>query len=441
MSKDTSTISSIWDDFAEKIESLREALNTPLDEPSPPDKSSEEPNLLSQNEDKVLTDSDISDNEEIETEEDTPSNLTEVYTENVEETDTSDETDREDLTKSVNQFKKLEESDKLDYRQKPYDIKEESDGVDETDLEDSTDSTNRVKKIEEFDKFSYTQKIQDTREEFGNVDEPEVEDKIVPINQVQQTESSDEFDYRQEIQEPEIEESTPISIKSEKIDNHWIETNAPNPYIQKVDESREELNRSLEKARQLVNQQSTDTPKHEKKRFQFSFTRGDKRESNESNTVKEPEKKKKKNNELKPMVYEILETNQSIQDAQVTQNVQDNHDKGIKKPAKQSNDRTQSNQEKEIVIHRIRLEKSRNLGIPVFVKKPVNLEQVRELKSILTNQSNLKVLVDTGSSQGRVLVISGQDQNTLLNTLGQLPIVKSTTIESETINLVFNNPD
>ncbi|UCD08000.1 MAG: hypothetical protein JSU79_06480, partial [Dehalococcoidales bacterium] len=77
------------------------------------------------------------------------------------------------------------------------------------------------------------------------------------------------------------------------------------------------------------------------------------------------------------------------------------------------------------------------LGVPVFVKKPVNLEQIRQLKSMITSQNDVKILVDTGSSQGRLLVISGQDPDTLINTLGQLSIVKNTTVEDNTINITL----
>ena len=56
---------------------------------------------------------------------------------------------------------------------------------------------------------------------------------------------------------------------------------------------------------------------------------------------------------------------------------------------------------------------------------------------MITSQSDVKILVDTGSSQGRLLVISGQDPDTLLNTLGQLSIVKNTTVEDKTINITL----
>ena len=197
-------------------------------------------------------------------------------------------------------------------------------------------------------------------------------------------------------------------------------------------------------ARELVNQQSEEPQKQGKKRFQFSFNRGEKNENRKADPSKE--KLSNKSNQLKPMVYEMLEPKQDNQpnqpdqdnDTQTSQAKQTSHnkqDKGNKGKTKQSSDRAKSDQEKEILNHRNRLEKSKSLGVPVFVKKPVNLEQIRQLKSMLTSQNDVKILVDTGSSQGRLLVISGQDPDTLLNTLKQLPIVKTTTVEDETINI------
>jgi hypothetical protein len=126
---------------------------------------------------------------------------------------------------------------------------------------------------------------------------------------------------------------------------------------------------------------------------------------------------------------------QGVQLNQADQTNQVKQDKRQKGKTKQSNDRAKADQEKEILNHRNRLEKSRSLGVPVFVKKPVNLEQIRQLKTMLTSQNDVRILVDTGSSQGRLLVISGQDPDTLLNTLGQLSIVKTTSVEDETINI------
>jgi hypothetical protein len=127
--------------------------------------------------------------------------------------------------------------------------------------------------------------------------------------------------------------------------------------------------------------------------------------------------------------------NQDSQAVQTNQTTQVKQDKGHKGKTKQTSDRAKADQEKEILNHRNRLEKSRSLGVPVFVKKPVNLEQIRQLKSTLTSQNDVRILVDTGSSQGRLLVISGQDPDTLLDTLSQLSIVKTTTVEDETINI------
>ncbi|MFC1948468.1 hypothetical protein ACFLXY_11185, partial [Chloroflexota bacterium] len=231
------------------------------------------------------------------------------------------------------------------------------------------------------------------------------------------------------------------SVKSEKIDNYWQESETSNPYILKVDESREELNRSLEMARELANQQSEEPKKQEKKRFQLRFTRESKNGNHKSNTGKEKEKNSNNTTEFKPMVYEMLEPKQTNQDNQANQGNKGKQDKGHKEKTKQSDDRAKNSQEKEILNHRNRLQKSRSLGVPVFVKKPVNLEQIRELKSMLKSQNNVNILVDTGSSQGRLLVISGQDPDTLLNTLSQLPIVKSTTVDDETINIVLLNSD
>jgi hypothetical protein len=138
------------------------------------------------------------------------------------------------------------------------------------------------------------------------------------------------------------------------------------------------------------------------------------------------------------MVYEMLEPKQDTRSDQDYLADQDNDVKQyqrVKETPRKSDDRTKSDQEKEIINHKNRLEKSRSLGVPVFVKKPVNLEQIRQLKSMLISQNNVKILVDTGSSQGRLLVISGQDPDTLLNTLGQLSIVQSTAVEDETINI------
>jgi len=218
-------------------------------------------------------------------------------------------------------------------------------------------------------------------------------------------------------------------------------------------------------ARELVNRQTEESPKQEalkqeKKRFQFGFNRGEKNGNHKADTVKE--KPSKKSNQLKPMVYEMLEPKQDNQTNQADQNRNDNQDSQAKQPnqehkesqakqadqtnqvkqdkghkgkTKQSSDRVKSDEQREILNHRNRLEKSRSLGVPVFVKKPVNLEQIRQLKSMLTSQNDVRILVDTGSSQGRLLVVSGQDPDTLLNTLSHLSIVKTTTVEDETINI------
>ncbi|HEY94152.1 MAG TPA: hypothetical protein G4O15_04375 [Dehalococcoidia bacterium] len=467
MSKNKSSSISIWNDFSEKIESLREALNTPIDENDSSGKSStksdlldhysekdavslgtfdieslrkalntpiddmissgksilpDKSTLLPQNYENDVIDASPSDNETEELDEVAPSNMTDVLTENVEKPDIVDKTDLEDEYELNNQIPKTHEPDKLDYVQENQDIEEAIDTNEEvTDTNNETDSENIN----------------------------------VPNSQVLITDESDRLDHTIESQDEETKVNTEQPLKNEKIDIYWKRSETPNPYILKVDESRERLNRSLEMARELVNKQSEEPQKQEKKRFQLRFTRGEKNENNKSSTVKDQEKRSKKSIELKPMVYEMLEPKQEDQTSQTKQPDQDNknsqdnqpkqvnqtnqgkQDKEHKGKTKQSSDRAKNSQEKEIINHRNRLEKSKSLGVPVFVKKPANLEQIRQLKSMLTSQNDLKILVDTGSSQGRMLVISGQDPDTLLDTLTHLSTVKSTSVEDETINIVL----
>ena len=508
------------------IESLRKALNTPIDEIIAAEKESEEVDVPSQN-DIDDTDSSVSDSAEVESAEIESSHIHEIITDTVEETEAIDETEvvdetePEHITYPDNQVKKTDDSVILYNTQESQDTEETID-VNEPDIEDINDYNNLIQKTGEYgitddiqeDQFEKedsdtsnepisedildldnqiqqpyeverpvdiqesqyvkggngssnepflgdiidpdyhtqksddadtlvdTQESQDVKEEDVSSDESVPEDILSPNIQSQQPDEAEKLDDTQESHNTEIKIKTERSIKSEKLDNYWKEGEKASPFLQKVDKSREELNKSLEMARELVNRQSEESPKPEKKRFQLKFTRGEKNGSHKSTTEKG--KRGKDTIQLKPMVYEMLEPKLDNQDNH------DNHDnhanqgrkvkqeKGNKGKNKRSEDRAKNAQEKEIINHRNRLERSRSLGVPVFVKKPVNLEQIRQLKSMLISQNNLKILVDTGSSQGRLLVISGQDPDTLLNTLSQLTIVKSTTVEDETINLVVN---
>src|SRR4030042_3369852 len=397
MSKNESSSLSIWDDVSEKLESLREALNTHIDESDSSGKSSEESDLLyhyTESDAVSLGTFDIV-------------TLRKVLNTPIDETIASD--------------KPSEESN----------LPSQNDDHDATDL-GSSDNKNIV--LEEAESSNVPEILTETVDEPDTNDEPVSEGITVPKSQIKKTYEPDKLDDKQQSRDVEIKVNTEQSIKNEKITNYWKQSETPNPYILKVDESREKLNRSLEMARELVNRQSEETPKQEKKRFPFRFVREPKNGNHNSNTVKEQEKRSKKSIELKPMVYEMLEPKPDSQDNQGNQG---KHEQRVKETTKKLDDRAKSSQEKEIINHRNRLEKRRSLGVPVFVKKPVNLEQIRQLKSMLINQNNLNILVDTGSSQGRLLVISGQDPDTLLNTLSQLSIVKNITIEDETINLVI----
>ena len=515
MSKDKSSIS-IWDNFSEKLESLREALNTPVDENDSSDKPSEESDVLhhftsndnvsldsidieslrkalntpideiissdestkeptpeAQNDSKDFKELDSSDNENAAVAQAAQSSIPEIPAQTIEETTTVDETDLEeitdleklvktlgeygnpedkqesqiieetintrvetnlaDLTPTNDQIQKTDEPDKHDDTQESQAVEETIDTSAETDLADLTPANDQAQKTDEPDKHDDTQENQVVEEAIDTKVEADLIDLTPTDDQIQKT---DKHDDTQEIHDVEIKIKTEKSIKNEKIDNYWKQGEKPNPYILKVDESREELNKSLKMARELVNQQTEEPPKQEKKRFQLRFPHGEKSGNNKS--TKGKEKHSKNTTEFKPMVYEMLEPKQDTQpdqDNSANQPKNDKQDQRAKETPKKSDDRAKSEQDKEIINHRNRLEKSRSLGVPVFVKKPVNLEQIRQLKSMLIRQNNVKILVDTGSSQGRLLVISGQDPDTLLNTLGQLSIVKSTAVEDETINI------
>ncbi|MBN2076910.1 MAG: hypothetical protein JW762_15305, partial [Dehalococcoidales bacterium] len=347
----------------------------------------------------------------------------------------------EDILDLSNQPQTPDEADKLDDTQENQFEIEDTAVSNEPVLEDILDLSNQPQTPDEADKLDDTQEIHDVKKDAVTSNEPVPEYIPALNNQTPQPDEADKLDDAQEIHNVEIKIKTGRSIKSEKLDNYWKEGEKANPFLLKVDKSREELNKSLEMARELVNRQPEEPPKPEKKRFQLNFTRDLKIGNNKSNTIKKHNKHSKPSSELKPMVYEMLEPkqdNQNNHDNHVNQDNKGKQEKGHKEKTKRLDDRAKSNQEKEIINHRNRLEKSRSLGVPVFVKKPVNLEQIRQLKSMLISQNSLKILVDTGSSQGRLLVISGQDPDTLLNTLSQLTIVKSTTVEDETINLVMN---
>ena len=478
MSKDKSSIS-IWDNFSEKLESLREALNTPVDESDssdkPPeesevphhftandnvsldsidieslrkvlntpideiissDESTKEPAPEAQNDSKDSKELDSSDNENTAVAQATQSSTSEIPSQTIEETATVDETDLEEITNLKKLVKTLGEYGNPVDTQESQIIEETINTKGETDLEDLTPAIDQAQKTDEPDKPDDAQENQVVEEAIDTEVETDLADLTPAIDQTRKTEESGKFDDKQEIHDVEIKIKTEKSIKNEKIDNYWKQGEKPNPYILKVDESRKELNKSLEMARELVNQQSEEPRKQEKKRFQLRFPRGEK--SGNHKSTKGKEKHSKNTTEFKPMVYEMLEPKQDTkpdQDNPANQPKNDKQDQRVKETPKKSDDRAKSEQDKEIINHRNRLEKSRSLGVPVFVKKPVNLEQIRQLKSMLIRQNNVKILVDTGSSQGRLLVISGQDPDTLLNTLGQLSIVKSTAVEDETINI------
>ena len=577
MSKDKSSSTSIWDEFSEKIESLREALkdsvdendssekpsevsdaiyhftandsvsldtidieslrkalNTPIDEIISADKNNA-PALETQNDFETIKEFVLFEDENPAVDKAPHSNISEKLAEIVEENDTTGIEDSEDMTTSEIQIQETDESDEFDTKQDIQNLEEVLDIKNEMEPDDLVDPNLDIQETDETGKFSDEQEIQENETEpddlvDSNLDiqetdetdkfydeqesrenETEPDDLVDPNLDTQETDETDKFYDEQESQENEIEPDdlvdpnldiqetdetdkfydeqesqenetgpddlvdpniqiqetdklndkqekhdveikikTEKSIKNEKIDNYWKQGETSNPYILKVDESREKLNKSLEMARELVNQQSEEPKKQEKKRFQFGFSRSEKNGNHKSNTVKEKEKPSKKSKQFKPMVYEMLEPQQESQTSQIDQpdqaykDSQDNQaeqskkvkqDKGHKGKTKQSDDRINNDQEKEIINHRNRLAKSRSLGVPVFVKKPVNLEQIRQLKTMLISQNNVKILVDTGSSQGRLLVISGQDPDTLLTNLGQLSIVKSTVVEDETINI------
>jgi hypothetical protein len=499
------------------LESLRKALDTPIDEIIAAEEAAEEAEAPSQNEDDGA-DMSTSDSMNVEQDEIESSNTTEVHAGSVEETEIGDEPEFEKIADPDNQLLTTEDSDIPYDKLESHDIEEETDANIAPDSGDITASDNLIQKPDESDKFDDIQEspdaiedavttdelvsadipdldeqiqkpdepdklddiqesphiiedavttdelvstdIPDLDEQIQKPDEPDklddiqesphvIEDAVTtdkPVStdipdldeQIQKTDESDKLDDKQESRDIEIKVKTEHSIKSEKLDNYWKEGETVNPFLQKVDKSREELNKSLEMARELVNRQSEEPPKQEKKRFHLRFARSEKNENRKSDTDKEQRKHSKDSNQLKPMVYEMLEPKLvDNQDNHIEQDNKQKQEKGRKEKAKKVDDRAKSSDEREIINHRNRLEKSRSLGVPVFVKKPVNLEQIRQLKSMLISQSNLKILVDTGSSQGRLLVISGQDPDTLLNTLGQLSIVKSTTVEDETINLVM----
>ena len=513
MSKDKSSSTSIWDEFSEKIESLREALkdsvdendssekpsevsdaiyhftandsvsldtidieslrkalNTPIDEIISADKNNA-PALETQNDFETIKEFVLFEDENPAVDKAPHSNISEKLAEIVEENDTTGIEDSEDMTTSEIQIQETDESDEFDTKQDIQNLEEVLDIKNEMEPDDLVDPNLDIQETDETGKFSDEQEIQENETEpddlvDSNLDIQETDetdkfydeqesqenetgpdDLVDPNIQIQET---DKLNDKQEKHDVEIKIKTEKSIKNEKIDNYWKQGETSNPYILKVDESREKLNKSLEMARELVNQQSEEPKKQEKKRFQFGFSRSEKNGNHKSNTVKEKEKPSKKSKQFKPMVYEMLEPQQESQTSQIDQpdqaykDSQDNQaeqskkvkqDKGHKGKTKQSDDRINNDQEKEIINHRNRLAKSRSLGVPVFVKKPVNLEQIRQLKTMLISQNNVKILVDTGSSQGRLLVISGQDPDTLLTTLGQLSIVKSTVVEDETINI------
>ena len=451
MSKDKSSSLSIWDDVSEKLESLREALNTSVEEINSSDTLSEESDLLPNNYDNNTVSFGTFDIESLREILNTPIDETSSPHEPTEEPplpSQDDDPNTVELSRSNNGNVELDQAEQLDIHEIRDEVIEETDPIDSKDVNYYPKTNNQVPITNWNDELDYTQKNQDEDVNDIAVDNKESEDLVDPTIIDQQPDETQQAEDKNEGQDIEIRINTKQSVKNEKIDNYWKQSETTNPYIKQVDESREVLNKSLEKARELVNRQSAETPKQEKKRFQLNFIRGEKNENQKSNTTKD--KHSKKSVELKPMVYEILELKQdyqasepdlSIQELTPKQDNKGKQEKRQKEKTKQSNNRATNSQEIEIANFRNRLEKSKSLGIPVFVKKPANLEQIRQLKSVLVTQYNAKILVDTGSSQGRLLVISGPDPDTLLNGLSQLTIVKNTTIENETINLVLQTSD
>ncbi len=451
MSKDKSSSLSIWDDVSEKLESLREALNNSVEESDSSDTLSEESDFFPNSDDNNAVSFRTFDIESLREILNTPIDEASSSHEHTEEPPLLSQNydhNTEELSTFNNEKVELDQVEQIDIPEIPTESIEETDPVDNEDANYHPISNDQIQITNWYDELDNKQEDKDTEVIDNTDDNKDSEDIVDPIMLDQQLDKTQQTEDKQEDQDIEIRINTKQSVKNEKIDNYWKQGETTNPYIKQVDESREVLNKSLEKARELVNRQSVETPKQEKKRFQLNFIRGEKNENQKSNTPKD--KHSKKSVELKPMVYEILELMQDYQPSEpnltnqeviTKQDIKAKQEKQPKEKTRQLDNRATNSQEIEIANFRNRLEKSKSLGIPVFVKKPVNLEQIRQLKSVLATQYNAKILVDTGSSQGRLLVISGPDPDTLLNGLSQLTMVKNTTIENETINLVLQTSD
>ncbi|MBN2076444.1 MAG: hypothetical protein JW762_12915, partial [Dehalococcoidales bacterium] len=214
MSKNKSSSISMWDDFSEKMESLREALNTPteendssstphveseslyhftennglsldtfdieslrkalntpIDEIIAAEKASEEADIPSQN-DGDGTDSSISDSMNVELDEIESSNIPEMLTETVEEAETVDETELEHIIDPDNQIKKPDDSSILYDTQENQDIVEKTDINDESDIEDTNAYDNLIQKTGEYGKTDDKQENQFEIEDTAVSNEP-----------------------------------------------------------------------------------------------------------------------------------------------------------------------------------------------------------------------------------------------------------------------------
>jgi DNA-binding NarL/FixJ family response regulator len=84
----------------------------------------------------------------------------------------------------------------------------------------------------------------------------------------------------------------------------------------------------------------------------------------------------------------------------------------------------------------------KGMGVPVFIKTPVDGKQLEKLESIIKKSDGLNIILHKGTVQEHILVISGRDPSSLLKILNDIPLVESSSDVNGIINIrLFPNTD
>ena len=75
------------------------------------------------------------------------------------------------------------------------------------------------------------------------------------------------------------------------------------------------------------------------------------------------------------------------------------------------------------------------LGVPVFIKSPVDGKQLERLESIIKRIDSLNIILRKGTAQEHVLVISAREPANLLKILSDIPLVENASDESGRITI------